>query len=117
MPRRLRTPAIVTTVLLVAAIVAILVMVRGDHQPAQERFLGCVRRIGPDSFSLAVSRVMPGDPLRIETYGLVGSGGLILTDHVDHTIEVVGRLEATGDAFPRLHVSSARHVATFCWKP
>ena len=83
----------------------------------QDRFLGCVRQFGPDMFALAVSRVVPGDPLRVETYGMVGSGGLVLTDHVDHTIEVVGTLEPTHEAFPRLLVSSARHVATFCWTP
>ena len=117
--------------LIVGAAVATIVVVWHARQPREDatpdrlstasdehnRFLGCVRQIGRDSFSLAVSRVMPGDPLRIDTYGLVGSGGLILSDHVDHTIEVVGTLEPTGEAFPRLRVSSARHVATFCWKP
>jgi hypothetical protein len=83
----------------------------------QDRFLGCVRHVGSDSFSLAVSQVRPDDPLRIETYAMIGSGGLTLSDHVEHTIEVVGTLEASGDPFPRLHVSSARHVAEFCWRP
>jgi hypothetical protein len=121
----------VTTALLAGAAVALVVVVwhaRQPHEEAtsdrlsavgdeQDRFLGCVRQIGPAAFSLAVSRVVPGDPLRIETYGLVGSGGLILADHMDHTIEVSGTLEPTGDAFPRLRVSSARHVASFCWTP
>jgi hypothetical protein len=107
----------VATVLLVAATVVTVLIVRQDRRPAPERFLGCVRQIGRHSFSLAVSRVIPGDPLRIETYPLDGSGGLMLSDHVDHTIEVSGTLEPTGDAFPRLRVASARHVATFCWKP
>lgn len=121
----------VAAVLFAGATVPTVVVLREARHPAQDAslddpstandgrdlFLGCVRQIGRDSFSLAVSRVLPHDPLRIETYGLVGSGGLTLSDHVEHTIEVMGTLEPTGDAFPRLHVSSARHVATSCWKP
>jgi hypothetical protein len=80
-------------------------------------FMGCLGQTAPGAFSLAVSRVLPNDPLRIETYGLVGSGGLVLSDHVDHTIEVTGALEEAGEAFPRLRVSSARPVATECWRP
>ena len=123
--------AALTTALIVGAALAVILIVWQARQsreaatPAalltvsreQDRFLGCVRQVGRDFFALAVSRVVPGDPLRIETYGMVGSGGLALTDHVDHTIEVVGTLEPTHDPFPRLRVSSARHVATFCWKP
>jgi hypothetical protein len=51
----------------------------------------------------------------IETYVLVGSGGLSLGDHVGHTVEITGRLERLeGQEFPRLHVSSARHVSAQC---
>ena len=127
-PRRVTIGA---AVLLAGAAVAAIVVLRQARDPAQEasladpsaanagrdRFLGCVHQIGPDSFSLGVSRVRPDDPLRIETYGLVGSGGLTLSDHIEHTIEVLGTLEPAGDPLPRLHVSSARHVATRCWKP
>lgn len=66
---------------------------------------------------MAVSRVLPNDPLRIETYGLIGSGGLPMADHVGHTIQVTGALEDTGDAFPRLRVFFAWHVAADCWRP
>ena len=119
-------------VLLAGAALAAFVVLRQARYPAQEasrddlsaanaaapdRLLGCVHQIGPGSFSLGVSRVLPDDPLRIETYGLVGSGGLTLSDHIEHTIEVLGTLEPAGDPFPRLHVSSARHVAARCWKP
>jgi hypothetical protein len=131
MALRPRRVAIVATVLLGGAIVAAVSVLRQTPRPPQDvardepsgangggdRFLGCLRQIGRDSFSLAVSRVLPHDPLRIETYGLIGSGGLTLSDHVEHTIEVLGTLEPSGDPFPRLRVSSARHVATYCWKP
>jgi hypothetical protein len=85
--------------------------------PTGDIFLGCLVQTGPDAFSLAVSRVLPDDPLRIETYALVGSGGLPLADHVGHTLRVTGQFEGAGDAFPRLRVSSAQHVAVDCWKP
>ena len=117
----------VAAVLLAGAAVSAVIVFREVQDPSPDepstenhggdRFLGCLHRIGRDSFSLAVSRVLPHDPLRIETYSVVGSGGLILSDHVEHTIEVVGTLEPSGDASPRLRVSSARHVATYCWKP
>ena len=85
--------------------------------PNQESVLGCVGQVAPNAFSLAVSRVIPNDPLRIETYGLIGSGGLTLSDQVGHTIEVTGTFEDAGEAFPRLRVASARYVAASCWKP
>ncbi len=110
----------IAVVLLLAAAVLAFVALRPDRsagETLQDRFLGCVRQVGRGSFSLAVSQVLPDDPLRIETYAMIGSGGLTLSAHVEHTIEVVGTLEASGDPFPRLRVSSARHVAGFCWRP
>jgi hypothetical protein len=60
--------------------------------------------------------VAGGMPLtRLETYVLIGSGGLAMADYVGQTIEVTGALQRTEDQeFPRLHVSSARHVAAEC---
>lgn len=112
---RMRTTVFLVLLMLVAAILAALFLTRGDANV--DVFMGCLGQTGSDTFSLAVSRVLPNDPLRIETYGLVGSGGLVLSDHVDHTIEVTGALEEAGEAFPRLRVSSARPVATECWRP
>lgn len=127
------TKALVVCMLLLVAVLAALCLTRGteetaehpgpDSVPAAARdasidvFMGCLGQTGSDAFSLAVSRVLPTDPLRIETYGLVGSGGLRLSDHVGHTIEVTGALEEAGDAFPHLRASSARHVSTECWRP
>ncbi len=60
-----------------------------------------------------------GAPLtRIETYVLDGSGGLTLSNHIGHAVEVTGVLERTPDRrFPRLQVSSARHIADQCPTP
>ena len=112
---RMRTTVFLVLLMLVTAILAALFLTRGDAN--LDVFMGCVGQTAPNAFSLAVSRVLPNDPLRIETYGLVGSGGLLLSDHVGHTIEVTGALEEAGEAFPRLRVSSARHVAASCWRP
>jgi hypothetical protein len=131
MATRRKTLAIAAVLLISALTLTAFVVLRQDGRAAEEtppaggadgsgsgdRFLGCVRQVGGGSFSLAVSRVLPDDPLRIETYAMVGSGGLTLSEHVAHTIEVVGTLEASDDPFPRLRVSSARHVAAFCWSP
>lgn len=130
---RVTTKALVVCTMLLVAILAVLFLTWGtqetvehpgpDSVPAAARdapvdaFMGCLGQTGPDAFSLAVSRVLPTDPLRIETYGLVGSGGLRLSDHVGHTIEVTGALEEAGDAFPHLRASFARHVSTECWRP
>lgn len=55
---------------------------------------------------------------RIEAYVLDGSGGLSLSNHVGHAVEVTGVLERTPDRpFPRLQVSSARHIADQCPTP
>jgi len=130
---RMRTTVFLVLLMLVTAILAALFLSGETQDPADisgpdgppvtasdanlDVFMGCVGQTAPNAFSLAVSRVLPNDPLRIETYGLVGSGGLLLSDHVGHTIEVTGALEEAGEAFPRLRVSSARHVAASCWRP
>ncbi len=84
-------------------------------RPAPDVYMGCVRPTGePGAFGLRVNVVTERDPLRIDTYVLVGSGGLRLADHVGQTIEVTGTLEEAGEPVPRFRVSSARPVATFC---
>jgi hypothetical protein len=131
MATRRKMLAVAAVLLIFAIVLTAFVVLRQDGRAAEDvplagsargsgpgdRFLGCVRQAGGGSFSLSVSRVLPDDPLRIETYAMLGSGGLTLSDHVEHTIEVVGTLEASDEPFPRLRVFSARHVAAFCWSP
>ena len=133
MPLRVSTPVRVVALTLSAAALAAFFLSRTTTDSAEvtereaaqavgahatlDTVLGCVGQVAPNEFSLAVSRVLPNDPLRIETYGMVGSGGLTLSDHVGHTIEVTGTFEDAGEAFPRLHLVSARYVAASCWKP
>lgn len=133
MSSRVTTKALAVFLMLIAATLAASFLARGAREPAHgvesdgppaaagdatdETFLGCLGQTGPNAFSLAVSRVHANDPLRIETYALAGSGGLLLSDHVGHTLDVMGALEEAGHAFPRLHVSFARHVADSCWRP
>ncbi len=55
---------------------------------------------------------------RIETYVLDGSGGLTLSDHVGHAVEVTGVSNRIQDQrSPHLQVSSARHIADECPRP
>lgn len=70
----------------------------------------------------------PGDgadpTTRIDSYLLVGNGGLDLRKHVGHTINIVGDVQEipestrvvakTEGALRELHVKSARHVADNC---
>jgi hypothetical protein len=71
---------------------------------------------------------LPGDGAdavtRIETYNLVGNGGIDLTTHVGHTVEIVGDVEEIPEAerasrgtvtlMRQLRVASARHLSEEC---
>jgi hypothetical protein len=71
---------------------------------------------------------LPGDGpdavTKIVTYNLVGSGGMDMSAHVGHTVEIVGdvqdlpessRAQDDPDILMRqLRVTSARHVADHC---
>lgn len=133
MQSRVRTAVFPMLLMLVAGILAARFLTGGTEDTAEhpgpggtpgtvrdaniDVFMGCLGQTAPGAFSLAVSRVQADDPLRIETYGLVGYGGLALSDHIGHTLEVMGALEEAGEAFARVRVSSSRHVADSCWRP
>lgn len=72
---------------------------------------------------------LPGDGpdavTKIVTYNLVGTGGLDMSKHLGHAVEIVGDIQeipeaqrASGEAdkmlMRQLHVVSARHVADHC---
>jgi hypothetical protein len=76
----------------------------------------------------AGSAGLPGDGAdavtKIVTYNLVGSGGIDMSAHIGHTVEIVGDVAEFSEAqraskapsvvTGQLHVTSARHIADRC---